>query len=150
MKISEYIKKYLIEDIKKVQDMGLMYQSFTLMFQGIMWLGKTILFKNKPSHWTDCFREVMLRFFDKKYPEALALYQAGIEHILLFGSPLNGLELCERRDGRKHLTVSISGEGKTKRENLNIVAEDFYDDLVVACNKVLKTDFEDKEILFTD
>lgn len=137
MKVTQFIEDVLIKEIADIQQ-NHHYLSFLLISSGIEFLGACIdnqdfdevnLSKKR-------FVDAIETFFPSSYkPHARNLYnnlRCGLAHIV---SPNNKIGLTQLKEsklfGTTHLGIDATG-------NLILIAETFFDDFKIACDKVIE------------
>jgi hypothetical protein len=147
----EFIKVTFLEQYKEIS-YKYHFLSFALLSIGIEFLGKCI---NNESKWDiprangsrsrsrDDFELAISKLMPKYIPyiykgNSVDLYDSlrnGFNHIL---APKSTIAVTNREESKEYGTthLTLSSEGK-----LILVAEDFYDDFEIACNKVLAMNF---------
>ncbi len=141
MKITEFIKKTLIEDIEKIQQVhGYAYISFSLISQGIELLGSLIDSYDftEPNKSKKRFNNALKEFFPEKYKDK-NLYdnlRCGLLHIFL---PQKDLVLSEQKETilKNQKNLKKYKQKETGQEVTLIIAEDFFNDFKYACNTVI-------------
>jgi hypothetical protein len=147
MNISDFIQKILIDELKEIQKSeGYHYISFSLIFQGIEFLGAcldTEPFSAKGLR-ASRFRRAIYDLFPTTYHrfnqgsgrqfDLYEILRCGLLHVILPGSRL---ELIRRSEKAKlhadHLEIKeIQGI-----ERLVLVSEDLFDDYERACKEII-------------
>jgi hypothetical protein len=147
MKILDFIQKILIDEFKKVQqDEGHHYISFSLICQGIEFLGACLDSEPFSAKGLSAprFRRAIYDLFPTSYRKfnqgsgrPFDLYEnlrCGLLHVILPESPLELIRRSEKdKFNSNHLEVKeIRGANR-----LILVSEDLFDDYEKACKKII-------------
>ena len=147
MRIADFIQKVLIDEFKEIQqDAGYHYISFSLICQGIEFLGACLdpnPFSNKGLS-AARFRRAIYDLFPPSYHEfnrgsgtPFDLYEdlrCGLLHVILPGSPLELIRRAEKpKFDANHLEVREIRGG----DRLVLVSEDLFDDYEKACKEII-------------
>lgn len=145
MKLTEFIKTALIEDIDRIQQAGGHFHSFSLMAQGIELLGACL--DEKPFHESGHSRKRFRRAVGALFPSAYQpfnqvgeydLYnnlRCGLLHVVL---PKSRLELIQRMELEQFPCGHLGFDDRRGNRRLVLVAEDMYVDFATACREVIR------------
>jgi hypothetical protein len=147
MRISDFIQKVLIEEFKEIQqDEGHHYISFSLVCQGIEFLGACLDSEPFSAKGRSAarFRRAVYDLFPASYRQfnqgtgrPFDLYEnlrCGLQHVILPESPIELIQQSEKEKfGVNHLEVKeIRGI-----DRLVLVSEDLFDDHEKACKEII-------------
>ena len=147
MRISDFIQKVLIEEFREVQqDEGHPYISFSLICQGIEFLGACLDSEPFSAKGRSAARfrravydlfPVSYRPFNQGTGRPFDLYEnlrSGLLHVILPESPIELIQQSEKAKlGFNHLEVKeIRG-----MDRLVLVSEDLFDDYEKACKEII-------------
>ncbi|MBN2682820.1 MAG: hypothetical protein JXR58_09955 [Bacteroidales bacterium] len=141
METAEFIRKYIISDIKLMQENNLHLQSVQLLTMSIEFLGGLLDGKPLKSEQQSKkrFNSALKHLFPGKYyflNRDYFLYDSLRNQLIHAFSPGGKLLLCKANSNLKHL--------ETHESKLVIVIEVFYEDVKMACEKLIKMVEEDK------
>jgi Mor family transcriptional regulator len=141
METGEFLRKYIITDIRLMQENNLHLQSVQLLTLSIEFLGGLLDGKPLKSEQQSKkrFNSALKQLFPGKYyylNKDYFLYDSLRNQLIHAFSPGGKLLLCKANSNLKHL--------ETHENKLVIVIEVFYEDVKKACEKIIEMIEEDK------
>jgi len=147
MRISDFIQKVLIEEFRKIQqDEGHHYISFSLICQGIEFLGACLDSEPFSAKGRSAarFRRALYDLFPASYRQfnqgtgrPFDLYEnlrCGLHHVILPESPI---ELIEQSEREKFDVNHLEVKEIRSMSRLVLVLEDLFDDYEKACKEII-------------
>jgi len=147
MRISDFIQKVLIEEFREIQqDEGHHYISFSLICQGIEFLGACLDSEPFSAKGRSAarFRRAVYDLFPPSYRQfnqgtgrPFDLYEnlrCGLQHVILPESPI---ELIERSEKEKFNVNHLEVKEIRGIDRLVLISEDLFDDYEKACKEII-------------
>lgn len=161
--LKSFIQSVLINEIGRIQENGHHYLSFSLISQGIEFLGYCLdnkdlhpeTTKGKKKKKDSISKTRFQNAIDKLFPNSYNSYKnkgssfnlfenlrCGLVHVLI---PQNKLELVTEKEAKENNLSHLKTDTIRGHERLVLVAEVFYNDFKKACEKVIKK-FENNDL----
>ena len=147
MRILDFIQKVLVEEFREIQqDQGHYYISFSLICQGIEFLGACLDSEPFSAKGRSAarFRRAVYDLFPASYREfnqgsgrPFDLYEnlrCCLQHVILPESPI---ELIQQSEREKFDAIHLEVKGIRGIDRLVLVSEDLFDDYEKACKEII-------------
>jgi len=147
MRILDFIQKVLVEEFREIQqDQGHYYISFSLICQGIEFLGACLDSEPFSAKGRSAarFRRAVYDLFPASYRKfnqgsgrPFDLYEnlrCGLQHVILPESPI---ELIQQSEREKFDAIHLEVKEIRGIDRLVLVSEDLFDDYEKACKEII-------------